>query len=115
MGTTQEAWQKIKADPIKYELAKQRVMECHTKKRKQEQAVYQEIKRQEFLTNLWNWDRDKHLLSDTYRQILTFYFGLDGVTPISLTQLSVNLGVSKQCVGNKRDRAIKRLVKLQSD
>jgi DNA-directed RNA polymerase sigma subunit (sigma70/sigma32) len=115
MGTTQEAWQKLKADPVKYEQAKKQVMACHKKKRQQAHAVFLDLKRQEFLTNLWNWDRDKHLLSDTYRQVLSSYYGLDDVTPISLTELALQLGISKQCVANKKERAIKRLVKLQTD
>jgi DNA-directed RNA polymerase sigma subunit (sigma70/sigma32) len=115
MGTTKEAWQQLKNNPVKYEQTKKQIIECRRKKRLQEQAVFLDLQREAFLTNIYNWDRDKHLLSDTYRQVLAWYYGLDGTESITLTEIALKLGVSKQCVANKRDRAIKNLVKLQSD
>jgi DNA-directed RNA polymerase sigma subunit (sigma70/sigma32) len=111
--TSQQKWIELKADKERYEALKKQIVVCNRKRLQKERAELLEVRAAAFLHDFPNWDKDKLLLSDTYRQILAVYYGLDGYNPQSLTTIAENLGVSRQCIQNKRDRAIKHLLKLQ--
>jgi len=109
--STQEKWQAIKNDPIKYAAIKKQVVECRRNKRQEEQAIANQIRRQVFLDSIGgNWAAAKLSISPLHRQVLELHFGLDEDSYLTLTEIGLKLGKSKQAVQGLRDRAIKSLL-----
>jgi DNA-directed RNA polymerase sigma subunit (sigma70/sigma32) len=109
--TSKEKWQTIKADPIKYAAIKKQVVECRRNKRQEEQAISYQTRRQVFLDSIGgNWDAVKYSISPLHREILELYFGLNEDSYLTLTEIGLKLGKSKQAISGLKDRAIKFLL-----
>jgi predicted DNA-binding protein YlxM (UPF0122 family) len=114
MITNHERWIQVKNDPQKYAELKQSINRSRQKKRDREKQAVLDVRAQAFLSEFYNWDIDKHELTETQYRALSLYYGLDEQSPISIPKIAEMLGVSKQCIASKRDRAIKHLMKLKT-
>lgn len=114
MITNHDRWLQTKNDPEKYAALKQSINRSRQKKRDREKQVMLDVRAQSFLSEFDHWDVDKLKLPESQYRAICLYYGLDGETAISIPKIALLLGVTKQCIASKRDRAIKHLMKLKS-
>jgi predicted DNA-binding protein YlxM (UPF0122 family) len=62
----------------------------------------------EFLEDFPTWEIDKFRIPEKYRIIIESYYGLD-TNKMSLREIGVELGISKQAVHELRDKTLSRL------
>jgi DNA-directed RNA polymerase sigma subunit (sigma70/sigma32) len=104
-------WAKVKNDPVKYAALKRQVVESRRRKAIAQNQSVNEIRRQNFLDSIGgDWESAKHLISPIHRQVLELHFGLDGDEFLSLTEIGLRLGKSKQAISGLKTRAIKLLL-----
>ena len=114
MITNHDRWLQVKNDPQKYAELKQAINCSRQKKRDREKLAMLDIRAQSFLSEFDHWDVDKLKLPESQYRSICLYYGLDGETAISIPKIAKMLGVTKQCIASKRDRAIKCLMKLKA-
>lgn len=68
----------------------------------------------QFLEDFPTWELDKFRIPEKYRVVLESYYGL-GTAKLSLREIGVELGISKQAVQEFRDKGIGRLHKLSEN